>query len=599
MRSKSLIGTTLSNFKIQRLVARGGMADVYYGVDEKLHRPVAIKVVEAASRTKSVQASRFLQEARMMAGWRHENIIQIFYAGDETGLYYYVMEYIDGYDLASILSVYQEKNQLIPVKDVLRIGDAIASALDYAHSQKIIHRDVKPANVLVANSDGRVVLGDFGLALDLNDKTQGDVFGSPHYIAPEQARRSSDAVPQSDLYSLGVILYEMFTGATPFDDPAPASLALQHITENPPLPRSINPAISIQVEKVLLKALEKSPEDRYPSGKKLMAALHNAIKAAPEKSLPVNSTLPPLPVNAPTVQRSEVSLRTFTKRRDVISALEKQTTTRHPVIAEEQLGTTGTEKRRSGWFLVFALLLLALLAFIAFRSGMFDGRFSFQEPSTEMLLQTEPALQIPATDTPSPFPMDTSLPFTVTASSTTTPTVTATLTATKTQTSVPSMTPTATFTKPAPLTIFPTVITSTSTPNIVGHPMIAYYNENSFYLFNQGQASRSASGFVFERISKDGVVQQRFEGWYWEEYIKNISITPNRCLSLEIYLSPDPYLSPPECDKRTLSNLSLPMTSDNLFWTPDSSSELFRILWLNEEIARCEIEAGACSFYVP
>ncbi|HSG44928.1 MAG TPA: hypothetical protein VLA72_17410, partial [Anaerolineales bacterium] len=149
------------------------------------------------------------------------------------------------------------------------------------------------------------------------------------------------------------------------------------------------------------------------------------------------------------------------------------------------------------------------------------------------------------------------------------------------------------------LTKLPIVVTSTATPIIAGYPMTAYYNENSFYLLNQGQASRSASGFVFERINKDGVVQQRFEGWLWENYVKNISISPNRCLSLEIYLSPDPYLSPPACDNRTLSALSLPMNSGNLFWTPDDSSDLFRVLWLNQEIARCEIEAGVCNFYVP
>jgi serine/threonine protein kinase len=236
LKNKRLIGSTLANFKVQRLVARGGMADVYYGTDINLHRQVAIKVFDVESRSRSSQINRFQQEARMMANWRHENIIQIFYAGDEAGLFYYVMEYVDGYDLASIISVYQEKGELMPIDDILRIGDSIANALDYAHSQNVIHRDVKPANVLVANSDGRVVLGDFGLALDLNDKTQGDVFGSPHYIAPEQARRSSDAVPQSDLYALGVILYEMFTGATTFNDPAPglathnrrSSIAAQH-----------------------------------------------------------------------------------------------------------------------------------------------------------------------------------------------------------------------------------------------------------------------------------------------------------------------------------------------------------------------------------
>ena len=228
-----------------------------------------------------------------MAKWRHDNIVQIYYAGDETGLFYYVMEYVDGFDLASIMSVYADKDELMPMEDVVRIGESLASALDYAHAQGVIHRDVKPANVMIADKDGRVVLGDFGLALDLSNKSQGEVFGSPHYIAPEQARRSSEAVPQSDLYSLGVIMYEMLTGATPFNDPSPASLALQHITEAPPLPRSINPALSENVERVLLKALEKSPADRYQSGKELMDALKKALTAKPV-ALPASTpSLPP------------------------------------------------------------------------------------------------------------------------------------------------------------------------------------------------------------------------------------------------------------------------------------------------------------------
>ncbi len=322
MAGHSLIGRTLGNFQVKRLLGRGGMAEVYYGWDVKLHRHVAIKVIEAQNRAKKSQANRFIQEARMMANWRHENIIPIYYAGDETGIFYYVMEYIDGFDLASIMSVYADKGELMPTADVLRIGNAIASALDYAHKQGVIHRDVKPANVLIAD-DGHVALGDFGLALDLNDKSQGEVFGSPHYISPEQARKSSDAVPQSDLYSMGVILYEMLTGATPFNDPSPAGLALQHITEAPPRPRSINPSLSPQVEEVLLKALEKKPANRYQSGKGLMDALGKALTLKPSVKAVGASSLPPIPVGAPTIHRNNISLNSFTKRRDVRTALEK------------------------------------------------------------------------------------------------------------------------------------------------------------------------------------------------------------------------------------------------------------------------------------
>jgi hypothetical protein len=144
-------------------------------------------------------------------------------------------------------------------------------------------------------------------------------------------------------------------------------------------------------------------------------------------------------------------------------------------------------------------------------------------------------------------------------------------------------------------------VAGTATLNVEGYLMTAYYNDSSFYILDRGSASRSASGFIFERIDKDGVIQERFEGWRWERYIKNIFIQPNRCLSLEIYLSPEPYLSPIECKNKTLSTLSLllPEDSDYLFWTPDDSSDQFRILWLDEEIARCEIKVGTCDFYVP
>ena len=295
-----LIGKKLANFRIEQLLGEGGMARVYYGRDIKLNRPVAIKVIHVTDKNKSTSSERFLNEGRLMANWRHENIVQIYYADEETGFYYYVMEFIDGQNLDSIIQSYNKKNKLMPVKEILQIGRAIANALDYAHSQGVIHRDVKPSNVLISDS-GRVVLTDFGLALELDKKSLGEVFGTPHYISPEQAKRSADAVPQSDLYSFGIILYEMLTGSVPFDDSSPTSVALQHIIQAPPLPHSINPKLSKEVDKILLKALDKKPGNRFNSGASLMDALEKAL------SLPVSKTsatpLPPPPVGAPTIVR--------------------------------------------------------------------------------------------------------------------------------------------------------------------------------------------------------------------------------------------------------------------------------------------------------
>jgi serine/threonine protein kinase len=290
-----LIGRQLGNFRIERLLGRGGMALVYYGWDVNLERPVAIKTIDARYRDSPAYAARFVREARAVAMWRHENIIQIYYADEQDGLYYFVMEYVDGLDLGGLLSEYAREGELMPHDDVLRIGRAIASALDYAHQKSVIHRDVKPSNVMIA-SDGRVVLTDFGLAMDVQIGTLGEAFGSPHYIAPEQARRSADAVPQSDLYSLGVILYEMLTGVVPFDDLSSTSVALQHLTQPPPPPREINPNLSEEIEAALLKALSKSPDERYQTGAELLDALETVLQAS-QPTWVEPGELPPMPAD--------------------------------------------------------------------------------------------------------------------------------------------------------------------------------------------------------------------------------------------------------------------------------------------------------------
>lgn len=272
-----LVGRQLANYRIERPLGRGGMAQVYYGVDVKLDRPVAIKVIDARHRHKPEYAERFVKEARAIANWRHENIVQVYYAGDEDGLYYFAMEYVEGRDLGRVLVDYLAAGQLMPHKEVLRIGRSVAAALDYAHERGVVHRDVKPTNVMIAE-DGRVILTDFGLALNTEQSSVGEAFGSARYIAPEQAQRSTNALPQSDLYSLGVMVYEMLAGRVPFDDPSPTSVALQHLTESPPSPRVFNSDLNAATEEVLLKALDKTAAGRYQSGRELMEALEQALK---------------------------------------------------------------------------------------------------------------------------------------------------------------------------------------------------------------------------------------------------------------------------------------------------------------------------------
>ncbi len=201
---------------------------------------------------------------------------------------YFVMEYIPGRDLEKVLQQRKSAGEQLPVSEILRIGRSVADALDYAHQNGVIHRDVKPANVILAD-DGRVVLTDFGLAMDLSQGTMGEVFGSPHYIAPEQARSSSQAVPQSDIYSLGVMCYEMLAGALPFDDPSPTALVYQLIHQEPPSPQQFNPDLGPSVAAVLLKALRKSPQERYATGRAFIRDLAKALDEELPETQPVKA----------------------------------------------------------------------------------------------------------------------------------------------------------------------------------------------------------------------------------------------------------------------------------------------------------------------
>jgi eukaryotic-like serine/threonine-protein kinase len=176
MNNDPLIGRQLGAYRVESQIGSGGMAEVYFGWDVKLNRSVAIKVINTCYRGDPAYAERFVQEARTAANWRHENIIQIYYADDLDGLYYFAMEYIDGQNLAEALSSYKADGELISYEDVLMVSRAIAAGLDYAHSKGVIHRDVKPSNVFIERT-GRIVLGDFGLSLNLSQGSLGEIFG--------------------------------------------------------------------------------------------------------------------------------------------------------------------------------------------------------------------------------------------------------------------------------------------------------------------------------------------------------------------------------------------------------------------------------------
>jgi len=284
----SLMGRQLDEYRLETLLGQGGMARVYRGRDVRLNRQVAIKVIDKPFRADQDYTHRFEQEAQAIAQLEHPHIVRLYRYGESNGLLYMVLQYIERLRLDQLLATYRQDNTFIERPEAARIIREIGSALDYAHGRGVIHRDVKPSNIIL-NPHGQAILVDFGLALLTDRGTRGEVFGTPDYMAPEQVRSSSSVVPQSDLYALGVILYEMFTGRLPFEAEEPLDVALLHMTEPPPPPREFRPNLHPHLEGVILKALAKEPGARYPSGMALANALDRALKIA----APAPPDLPP------------------------------------------------------------------------------------------------------------------------------------------------------------------------------------------------------------------------------------------------------------------------------------------------------------------
>jgi serine/threonine protein kinase len=277
MSNDSLLNIQLDEYRLETMLGQGGMARVYRGIDTKLQRYVAIKVIESQFRSDEEYTRRFEREAQAIARLHHPNIVTLYRYGNVDGLLYMAMQYIKGTDLSELLAQYKADNEFMAPEEVLRIIRDVGRGLDYVHQQGTIHRDIKPSNIMLTE-DGTAVIADFGLALMSDVGTRGEILGTPRYLSPEQAVSSSKVVPQSDIYALGIILYEMFTHRLPFELGEPLDIALAHVNKKPPAPSTYRRNLPASIEHVILKAIEKSPQQRYQTCKGLADALEAAIE---------------------------------------------------------------------------------------------------------------------------------------------------------------------------------------------------------------------------------------------------------------------------------------------------------------------------------
>ena len=354
--------TYSGRYELTHLIARGGMAQVYRAMDRQLERPVALKVLFPELSVDRTFVERFRREAQAAANLSHPNIVPVFDWGEDDGSYFIVMEYVEGRPLSAVL----RDPQRMPPRQIATIGAGVAAALAFAHRHGVVHRDVKPGNVLIT-PDGDVKVTDFGIARAMNTEeslTQtGAVMGTAAYFSPEQAE-GKGVDSRSDIYSLGVVLYEMAVGRPPFTGDSPVAVASKHVRDMPVLPREANPTVPPALEAVIMKAMAKNPDDRYGSAEELRADLLRFADGRPVEAGDPGLTSMMAPVGVAATQAVPMT----TGR-----TMAVPTATGLPASREDQ----ERKKRTRNLVILLVVLLVALLviAFFLLRSvGVFGAK---------------------------------------------------------------------------------------------------------------------------------------------------------------------------------------------------------------------------------
>jgi len=282
-----LVGKTVGKYRLVEKLGQGGMAQVYKAYQPDLDRYVAVKILHPHLTGDPEFEARFRREARAVAALEHPHIVRIYDFDTAEGLAFLVMECVEGTNLRTRLRDLAGRGELLDLPEVAHIAGALADALDYAHRQGVVHRDLKPSNVLI-DAGGRPVLNDFGVArmLDATAITEsGSTPGTPAYMSPEQGQgEPGDA--RSDIYALGVLLYQLCTGHVPFDADTPYAIILKHITAPLPPPRTLRSDLPEAIERVILKAMAKDPADRFQTAGDMARALRAAFEPAAQPSSP-------------------------------------------------------------------------------------------------------------------------------------------------------------------------------------------------------------------------------------------------------------------------------------------------------------------------